>query len=115
MQDMIDGRCGWCGTDGLYVKYHDEEWGRPVTDDGKLFEFLVLESAQAALAWQQTLLDTAQTRYDLGLTTCSAVLDAQDEVASAQSALDSAWRDLFSACNSYRWAVEYGLLPAQGA
>ena len=43
MQDMIDGRCGWCGTDGLYVKYHDEEWGRPVTDDGKLFEFLVLE------------------------------------------------------------------------
>ena len=49
MQDMIDGRCGWCGTDGLYVKYHDEEWGKPVTDDGKLFEFLVLESAQAGL------------------------------------------------------------------
>ena len=51
MQDMIDGRCGWCGTDGLYVKYHDEEWGRPVTDDGKLFEYLVLESAQAGLSW----------------------------------------------------------------
>ena len=51
MQDMIDGRCGWCGTDGLYVKYHDEGWGRPVTDDGKLFEFLVLESAQAGLSW----------------------------------------------------------------
>ena len=51
MQDMIDGRCGWCGTDGLYVKYHDEEWGRPVTDDGKLFEFLVLERAQAGLSW----------------------------------------------------------------
>ena len=51
MQDMIDGRCGWCGTDGLYVKYHDEEWGRPVTDDGTLFEFLVLESAQAGLSW----------------------------------------------------------------
>lgn len=72
-------------------------------------------SAQSALVWQQSQLDTVQTRYDLGLTTCSAVLDAQDEVASAQSALDSAWRDLFSACNSYRWAVEYGLLPAQGA
>ena len=40
------------------------------------------------------------------------MLDAQDEVASA-ICLDSAWRDLFSACNSYRWAVEYGLLPAQ--
>ena len=51
MQDMIDGRCGWCGTDELYVKYHDEEWGKPVTDDGKLFEFLVLESAQAGLSW----------------------------------------------------------------
>ena len=55
MQDMIDGRCGWCGTDGLYVKYHDEEWGRPVTDDGKLFEFLVLESAQAGLSWIKIL------------------------------------------------------------
>lgn len=51
MQDFINGRCGWCGTDELYVKYHDEEWGRPVTDDGKLFEFLVLESAQAGLSW----------------------------------------------------------------
>ena len=51
MQDMIDGRCGWCGTDGLYVKYHDEEWGKPVADDGRLFEFLVLESAQAGLSW----------------------------------------------------------------
>ena len=55
MQDMIDGRCGWCGTDGLYVKYHDEEWGKPVTDDGKLFEFLVLESAQAGLSWIRIL------------------------------------------------------------
>ena len=72
-------------------------------------------SAQSALVWQQSQLDTVQTRYDLGLTTCSAVLDAQDEVASAQSALDSAWRAPFPAGNSYRWAVEYGLLPAQGA
>lgn len=44
-------RCRWCGTDPLYVKYHDEEWGRPVTDDRTLFEFLTLESAQAGLAW----------------------------------------------------------------
>ena len=63
MQDMIDGRCGWCGTDGLYVKYHDEEWGRPVTDDGKLFEFLVLESAQAGLSWI-TILDRKSTRLN---------------------------------------------------
>ena len=42
MQDIINGRCGWCGTDELYVKYHDEEWGKTVTDDKTLFEFLVL-------------------------------------------------------------------------
>ena len=44
-------RCPWCGNDELYVKYHDEEWGVPVHDDGKHFEFLVLESAQAGLSW----------------------------------------------------------------
>ncbi|MES3018840.1 MAG: DNA-3-methyladenine glycosylase I [Bacteroidota bacterium] len=44
-------RCGWCGTDPLYVKYHDEEWGKPVYDDKILFEFLILESAQAGLSW----------------------------------------------------------------
>lgn len=44
-------RCGWCGTDPLYVKYHDEEWGRFVNDDHTMFEFLVLESAQAGLSW----------------------------------------------------------------
>jgi DNA-3-methyladenine glycosylase I len=44
-------RCPWCGTDELYVKYHDEEWGVPVHDDKKHFEFLVLESAQAGLSW----------------------------------------------------------------
>ena len=51
MQDIINSRCGWAGTDPLYTKYHDEEWGRPVTDDKTLFEFLVLESAQAGLSW----------------------------------------------------------------
>lgn len=44
-------RCSWCGTDPLYVKYHDEEWGVPVYDDQKLFEFLILEGAQAGLSW----------------------------------------------------------------
>lgn len=44
-------RCPWCGDDPLYVRYHDEEWGVPVHDDRKLFEFLVLEGAQAGLSW----------------------------------------------------------------
>ncbi len=44
-------RCAWAGTDPLYVAYHDDEWGVPVRDDRKLFEFVVLESAQAGLSW----------------------------------------------------------------
>lgn len=48
-------RCDWCGTDPLYVRYHDEEWGVPVHDDQIHFEFLVLESAQAGLSWSTIL------------------------------------------------------------
>ena len=44
-------RCAWCGSDPLYVRYHDEEWGKEVHDDKVLFEFLILESAQAGLSW----------------------------------------------------------------
>lgn len=51
MDDLVNGRCGWCGTTDIYVKYHDNEWGRLVKDDTTLFEFLVLESAQAGLNW----------------------------------------------------------------
>ena len=51
MQNIINGRCGWCGTDELYMRYHDQEWGKLVTDDKTLFEFLVLESSQAGLSW----------------------------------------------------------------
>jgi DNA-3-methyladenine glycosylase I len=48
-------RCRWAGEDPLMVKYHDEEWGVPVHDDRKLFEFLILEGAQAGLSWQTVL------------------------------------------------------------
>jgi len=44
-------RCHWVGPDPLYVEYHDAEWGVPLHDDRKLFEFLVLEAAQAGLSW----------------------------------------------------------------
>jgi DNA-3-methyladenine glycosylase I len=44
-------RCAWTGDDPLYVAYHDLEWGVPVHDDRRLFEFLVLEGAQAGLSW----------------------------------------------------------------
>src|SRR3954463_12468644 len=49
--NKLQKRCAWCGTDPLYMKYHDEEWGKAVHDDETLFEFLVLESAQAGLSW----------------------------------------------------------------
>lgn len=48
-------RCEWAGTDALYVAYHDEEWGVPVHDDRTLFEFLILEGAQAGLSWSTIL------------------------------------------------------------
>lgn len=51
IQDLLNGRCGWRGTGNLYVKHHDEEWGRLVTDDRLLFESPTLESAQAGLSW----------------------------------------------------------------
>src|SRR5512133_2141806 len=48
-------RCGWAGEDPLMIAYHDEEWGVPVRDDQRLFEFLVLEGAQAGLSWSTIL------------------------------------------------------------
>jgi DNA-3-methyladenine glycosylase I len=48
-------RCTWCGVDPVYVAYHDKEWGVPVHDDRLLFEFLVLEGAQAGLSWSTIL------------------------------------------------------------
>lgn len=51
MTDEVLIRCPWCGSDPLYVKYHDEEWGVPSFDDRHLFEKLCLEGQQAGLAW----------------------------------------------------------------
>jgi len=51
MNDREKIRCGWAGSDPLYCNYHDTEWGVPVHDDRLLFEFLILEGAQAGLSW----------------------------------------------------------------
>jgi DNA-3-methyladenine glycosylase I len=48
-------RCGWCGSEPFYVAYHDREWGVPLHDDRALFEFLILEGAQAGLSWATIL------------------------------------------------------------
>ncbi len=50
-EEMNKKRCSWSGNDPLYMSYHDEEWGVPVYDDDKLFEFLILETFQAGLSW----------------------------------------------------------------
>ena len=47
----MKSRCEWCGSDPLYVAYHDDEWGVPVYDDRRLFEMLILGGAQAGLSW----------------------------------------------------------------
>jgi DNA-3-methyladenine glycosylase I len=49
--NVESSRCWWCAGDPLYVRYHDEEWGRPVTDDRRLFEKVCLEGFQAGLSW----------------------------------------------------------------
>ena len=47
---MEKSRCEWCGSDPLYIEYHDKEWGVPVHDDTRLFELIILEGAQAGLS-----------------------------------------------------------------
>lgn len=49
--DGIDNRCPWCLGSELYKSYHDHEWGRPVREEQKMFEFLILETFQAGLSW----------------------------------------------------------------
>ena len=55
-------RCEWVGSDPLEIAYHDEEWGNPVHDDRTLFEFLILEGAQAGLSWSTVLKKRARYR-----------------------------------------------------
>lgn len=58
----MKNRCEWCGSDPLYVSYHDNEWGVPAYDDRHLFEMLVLEGAQAGLSWLTILRKREQYR-----------------------------------------------------
>ncbi|HEX9638955.1 MAG TPA: DNA-3-methyladenine glycosylase I, partial [Acidobacteriota bacterium] len=51
MKPKTKQRCGWSGSDPLYIDYHDREWGVPLHEDKKLFEFVILEGAQAGLSW----------------------------------------------------------------
>ncbi len=59
---MSKGRCTWCGTDPIYVDYHDKQWGVPVYDDQDLFAKLILDGAQAGLSWI-TILKKTENYY----------------------------------------------------
>ena len=63
MQNSNLKRCSWPGTDELYIKYHDEEWGKETHDEKTLFEFLILEAAQAGLSWITILRRRAGYRH----------------------------------------------------
>lgn len=81
-------RCAWCGTDPLYVAYHDLEWGVPVRDDRRLFEFLVLESAQAGLSWLTILRKRENYRrafhdFDAGKVAAMGAADVEALLADA--------------------------------
>jgi DNA-3-methyladenine glycosylase I len=86
MEDTIK-RCAWCGNDLLYVKYHDEEWGKIITDDKKMFEFLVLESAQAGLSWLTIL------RRREGYRKAFADFDAQKVAQMTQNDVERLMQD----------------------
>ena len=62
MPDRARVRCGWCGSDPLYVDYHDREWGVPLHDERALFELLCLEGQQAGLSWITVLRKRARYR-----------------------------------------------------
>ena len=51
MGKIKKNRCSWSGDDPIYIQYHDEEWGVPIFDDKRIFEFLLLETFQAGLSW----------------------------------------------------------------
>ncbi len=76
-------RCAWVPANNpLYQKYHDEEWGVPVYDDKKHFEFLVLESAQAGLSWETVLKKREGYRkvfYNFDVEKCAAMTDEELE------------------------------------
>lgn len=84
---MNINRCSWCGTDPIYVDYHDNEWGKQVTDDKILFEYLVLESAQAGLSWITIL------RKREGYRRVFSDFDAQKVAGFTQKDIDKALKD----------------------
>ncbi len=126
-------RCEWCGTDPFYVAYHDEEWGVPVHDDRLLFEFLILEGAQAGLSWSTILKKRENYRkaFDNFEVECVAAYNDADKqrlladagIVRNRLKIDSAIRNAravlrireeFGSLDSYLWSFVDGT-PVQNA
>lgn len=126
-------RCPWCLVDEMYVKYHDEEWGVPVFDDRKHFEFIILESAQAGLSWHSILIrrenyrkayanfdalkvasfgekDIEKLLLDIGIIRNRAKIEAS--VANAKAFISIA--EEFGSFSSYLWRFVDGEPVAKG-
>jgi len=74
-------RCPWCGADPVYMRYHDEEWGCPVHDEARHFEFLLLETQQAGLSWLTVLKKReAYRRVFAGFDPCRVARFGEDDV-----------------------------------
>lgn len=72
-------RCDWCLGDPLYIQYHDEEWGVPLSDERRMFEFLILEGAQAGLSWLTILRKRPGYRYAFANFSVPAIASLSDE------------------------------------
>ena len=91
---MEKKRCSWCNVKNpLYVQYHDEEWGVPLHDDGRLFELLVLESFQAGLAWECSLNKRADFR--IAFDNFAALIAISGSGQRGRQSLNGAWQALF--------------------
>ncbi len=76
---MMKNRCDWCGSDPEYIAYHDYEWGEPVHDDRLLFEFLILEGAQAGLSWLTILKKRENYRKAFDYFDCKKIANYGEE------------------------------------
>ena len=102
-------RCEWCLNDELYLQYHDQEWGRPVHDDRSLFEFLILEGAQAGLSWKTVLVKRAAYRLAFENFEPSKVAQYNDQRTKelmSNPGIIRNWRKIEAAVNNAKRVLE---------
>jgi DNA-3-methyladenine glycosylase I len=102
-------RCDWCKGDPLYVRYHDEEWGVPLREETRMFEFLLLEGAQAGLSWLTILKKREGYRRafdDFSVEKVAAYSDRQLDALLGDSGIIRNRRKVYAARQNARAALE---------